>query len=315
MSAYIQRLAKLHAVYKIRHPEHLHYRDEILAIHQASLAVPIHGFYTVTGDAGSGKTTLALEVRDTIMQTAKPGEIPCVYFAIPEEANRKTVVGAMLEQMDDPDPWGPKEAVLLSRLADAVVEKGVELIIVDELQHLVSDNRKVNKKVADLLKHATDLVQKPFVLVGSRDLDLIIEPNRMSQRRVLGDAPLDPFKQTELPEKEAEAKLRNFRAFLRLYDAHLPFSHWCALDCDVMAAALHEASDGLIGFFVQLLRKAGDYALREDALRIEPAHWAQAWRVLRMKFLPSSRRNPFEGLTLPGLKPKAPAALKRYGLP
>jgi energy-coupling factor transporter ATP-binding protein EcfA2 len=154
MAAYTDRLSALYKSSVIRHSGLTRGRDEILAIHRASQTESIAGFIIVTGDTGSGKSTLVTEVRVAIMRAAEPDKVPCVYFEIPEQTSRKTLVGALLEAMDDDDPYGPKEAVLLSRLTRTVPEKGVELIIADEMQHLVSDNRKVNKKGADLLMRA-----------------------------------------------------------------------------------------------------------------------------------------------------------------
>lgn len=306
MTDYIAQRVKLHGIKDVPHHRLIEACHEILRQYELACQIEDPSFIAVRGKTGSGKTTLVRKVREVIEK--RPAEAhtkPVIYLELPEDCTRKMVLGRILEALDDDDPYGSTASVLLTRVQQAVASRKVRLIIIDEVQHLVSkDNKRVNHKMADLLKVLIDTVRVPFVLVGNTDLDHILSANEQLQRRMFDYIRLTPFDLGDLKDRT------HFRAFLRLFDARLPFPEWCELDDIAVAEAIHEATEGLIGFIVQLLKNAGDRALRDGARRMEPKHYAEAWRAVRKPFV-TRKESPFANLVLPNPRLKQEHELKR----
>jgi len=303
---YIARRVALHAIKDVPHQRLIDAAEGVYRHYELACQMNEPSCIAVRGKTGSGKTTLVRKVKEMIL--AEPHDSstkPVVYLELPEDCTRKMVLGRILEAVDDDDPYGSTGSVLLARVQDAMRSHKVRLIIIDEVQHLVSkENKRVNHKMADLLKVLIDTVGVPFVLVGNTDLDHILSANQQLQRRMFDYIRLTPF---DLGDRRDSV---HFRAFLRLFDARLPFPEWCELDDAAVAAALHDATEGLIGFIVQLLKNAGDRALREGCRRIEPKHLAAAWRAVRKPFV-TRKDNPFTNLVQPAPRLKQQDDLKK----
>src|SRR3546814_5148096 len=79
--------------------------------------------------------------------------------------------------MHDPDWSTGTEKVLRVRIDEFVRRLGVELLVVDEIQHLRREGNDVND-VTDALKRWLDVGSVPLVLVGNMDSQPFFERNK-----------------------------------------------------------------------------------------------------------------------------------------
>lgn len=274
-------------------------REVILALYDraARRRNPVCLF--VTGDTGSGKTTIAERVEAEILsRQTDPNTCPVALVSVPARCTSKALLSAILVALDHPDPYKGSQTLFEQRLVKWARRKGVRMIILDEAQHLVNPkNASKNYDVADVIKVVINQLKITLILVGDHGVDALCK-NRQLFRRLRRRFRLTPF------GYETEKEQARFCAFLLKYDVALPFSEYCHLSSPALAAALFRATGGLVGWVVQLIWVATDYALEENARRIEPRHLAEAWHEIRAPYQPNEP-NPFRTVAIPGPKPKA----------
>lgn len=317
MNDYIARMALLRGI-RINYEQTQKAEEEIRDLYELGACgalVEEPGFIVLRGRTGSGKSTIVRNVMEKLkaeaarlMPPGGDGQViqPIVFMTLPEETTRKNVCGELLAALGDDDPFGATQSVIVERIKAATEARKVRMIIIDEIQHIVSaDNARVNYKAADLLKVLIETLRVPFLLVGTPRMNKLLEAKLLETednqllRRMHTPIDLEPFSVTE------QKFLMEFRAFLRCYDEAMPFEEWCHLWDKDIALAIHKATDGFVGFVAQLLKKAGDIAIRAGGRRIEIRHLSEAYLVVRAPFVDKGRRNPFEGLAQPAPQPKS----------
>lgn len=91
----------------------------------------------------------------------------------------------MLQKLGDPLYNQGTEKILTARLKQYLLTTDVELLIIDELQHLIdTDTQRVIKKAADWLKQLLNDVNLPIVFGGIKeDAINIFNSNRQLDER------------------------------------------------------------------------------------------------------------------------------------
>ncbi|MFT3895285.1 MAG: hypothetical protein QM730_26980 [Anaerolineales bacterium] len=85
---------------------------------------------------------------------------------------------------------------------------------------------------------------------------------------------------------------KDFRVFLADLEDQLPFARESGLSDYKMAKKIHEGTDGLIGYVMELTRTAGRDALNSHQERITEVELARAFRK-RLAPVRRNKQNPF----------------------
>lgn len=297
----IYRRARLRGI-TIEHPRFVKARTQILDAWELGKLGADPGFVALIGPSRTGKTRLMDTVYEHIMGGVK-GQRPkkMLRIRLHDEAVKsmtvKSVVRLLLGALEEGVVRG-ETTDLRQRAKSGSIGLGVEIVEVDEAQHLVRDRQTATYSLASGVRTLIDDIAKPFVLVGTEALNPIIGGNEQILGRMIDCVRLQKFDDND------PVDYAHFIAFLLRYDQELPFDEWCFLWHDPMAHALYVASDGLVGHVVSLIAKAGGLAIDSDAGRIEAAHLAAAWQILRGGFT-TLKKNPFDGVSLPPPRLKA----------
>jgi len=121
----------------------------------------------ITGEVGSGKTTLAKLVKRTYPVAAESHEEPVVMIALTGARHMRTVYGRILEALHGPvkanHHTSDREMAAL-RLLRAVRCRG---LIVDEVQDVLAGSMNEQRRTLDGLKFIMNEVQLPIIATGT----------------------------------------------------------------------------------------------------------------------------------------------------
>lgn len=215
-------------------------------------------------DSGVGKTTL-VETFVEDVNNPRPdadaetqSECRVLYVNLPTPCTIKAMTVEILNGLND--PLSHKHSTTgdnTDRIRTLLSQQDVNLIILDEFQHLIDPERdRVLRASAQWLKRMIDVSQVPVVCVGLPDSERIYTQDRQIQRRTTKIIRMRSFQKDEL---------QLFRGFIHLYEQELGFAEASNLGKKATAAAILSVTDGLIGQVTQLIVEAAEISMRRDS--------------------------------------------------
>lgn len=121
----------------------------------------------VTGEVGSGKTTLAKLIKRTYPVSAGSREEPVIMITLTGARHMRTVYGRILEALHGPvkaDHHTSDRELAALRLLRSVQCRG---LIVDEVQDVLAGSLNEQRRTLDGLKYIMNEVQLPIVAMGT----------------------------------------------------------------------------------------------------------------------------------------------------
>jgi hypothetical protein len=208
----------------------------------------------ILGPSGVGKSTVIDEfVKAVSRDQFVPGKkLPILVVEIPAEPTKKTVAAALLKALNDPfaDAQSHSAEFKLSRVVTLLSTLRVEMVILDEAQHLVDHKRTSTgvHEAADWVKSLMNRTSIAYVLVGLRTLERLPRANEQFRRRFSAALDYDRFQLTE-------SKWVHFYTLLKVLHGLLPVP---AIDftTEQMVQRLHHASFGVIDYLDKILDRA-----------------------------------------------------------
>ena len=217
----------------------------------------------IQGKTGAGKTTLVELYMKPYPRTHTPEKtiVPVLYTRVPVPATCKSLVSELLTAIGDPAAEKGSQVSQTLRLKRYLKACCVELLILDEFQHFQDrDSHRVLRTVSDWLKLLMDETGIPIVLVGLPYSHTILDAdgNEQLQRRFGGRVELEAFRYSTSKERQ------DFRRFLNVIDENLPLAEKSDLADPSTALCIFEATNGVIGNVMKLIRHATGFALESN---------------------------------------------------
>jgi hypothetical protein len=218
--------------------------------------------------SGSGKSECAKQMKAFVEN--QPGRcsdnVPVLHVTLDTTGTPRSMIVSCLEAIHDPFAQTGTEAVLLKRLHKALVTKGVELLIIDELNHC--SEKVLGRDVSNTLKNMLTLGWVPIVFLGTDKAQRLFKDNRELRNRCQANLSLAPLSWKSDDDKEL------WSAFLSGMDEQIAKekilrSH-SNLAAPELAEALCTACSGIIGELRLVLEDAVAAVLRRNGRRIEP---------------------------------------------
>ena len=219
----------------------------------------------ILGNTGAGKTTLIdawLEKAPLrTMETDEGTIIPYLYVLVPSSPKKKGAVSAFLRALHDPNPSRGTEWDMISRVHRLIKRCKVQVIFVDEFQHLRDkDTQKVVHAIADFLKDIINQAHIPMILTGKLgEAESILMANSQLDRRVGTPLVLEPFEW----DRSRPETIKELRTLMRDIDRALPLD-LSDLQNEEMAFRFFYASDGYLGWIMEIIREAAVRAIDTD---------------------------------------------------
>ncbi len=247
------------------------------------------------GQSGAGKTTIIKKyMRDfPEKETDERRIIPVFQSELPGKVTCKALAQTLLTEMGADDPESGNLTSITKRLARLIKECEVELIILDEFQHLLqSESAPYMAGVRDWIKSLINATKVPILLVGTPGSERILYKDPQLKRRFPVVEELAYFNWVD------DAK--DYRAFLAMVDKGLPFDEPANLADPHRAIRFLVASEGMIGNTMMLIYETGRRALEQGLPGLTDKMFAAAFdkHLLRESRV---KRNPW-GMTVDQLE-------------
>lgn len=229
----------------------------------------------VVGDTGSGKTTLIDKYLSENPRTENESGsiIPILFTTLPPNATPITASEKLLSDLGDPFAFQQRKdpVELAERVTFLLHQCQVELIILDEFQHMIDRKQKaVLHSAADWLKILILDSKIPVALFGMPYSTVIIDANSQLNGRFELQHHLEPFRVKD------NRHLVRYKTFLELLDESLPFTESSNLSSKELMMRIYAFSKGNMRRIRKLINRAAKYALEDNALRIELHHFEKA---------------------------------------
>lgn len=242
----------------------------------------------IVGGSGYGKSTLLKRYRDKYPCTISDYIVvrPVVYVSMKTITNIPQASVALLRAMEVPgaDKGNHSDRVFL--LATQINLQKVEVILVDEYQHIVeASGVRTIGKVGDFFKEVAKDARVPFVFAGMPSSEESLKQNEQL-RSLTTIYPLSEFSFNENEERFY------FRRFLAEADKMLPFERLANLSDVEMARRIFCATDGNLRKVATVIRGAAYSAIDRNAAQINMSDLCKAYA----KFYEPNRpqmSNPF----------------------
>lgn len=288
--------------------------DEIARCHERQPYAAEPPCLLLIGPTGAGKSTLlaSYSQRYPRITTVQSMSIPVLCATIPAKATIKNLLTELLDGLGDPRAANGTIGGMTLRLKGFIKDCGVQVFILDELQHFVDqESQKILLNVSNWLKTLIKETKVACVLVGlSGEAEQVVNANPQLARLFGDPRHLTPFTW----DKAQSQTVKEFRTFLAQLEALLPLREPSQLAARERAWRCFVACDGVTAYLMALIRQATEDALLTGRESLNDVLLAQAFR----KRLAGERRgipNPFEGDPPLPKRPDSPPSSPPSGQP
>ncbi|HWI83488.1 TniB family NTP-binding protein [Ramlibacter sp.] len=244
----------------------------------------------IYGLTGTGKSTAAKEYEQRYPRSQASDRvlIPVLRVELPGHPTAKAIGEAILIALGDPLPHAGSAEFRMNRVRKLFKECQVELVILDEFQHITDNlNGRDRNIAADTIKNLMNDTGIPCVFIGTPSCRAYFVQNQQLGRRCSPKIGIRPF------GFGTAADRTDFLRLLLALHHKLPFTGPSALIDPQTAEALHFASFGLVGLLIQLVECALRNTLLARATQLTREALHQAFAEVIYPRCPSNR-NPFD---------------------
>ncbi|CAG7652910.1 hypothetical protein PAESOLCIP111_06669 [Paenibacillus solanacearum] len=296
------------AINEIELQERLLMLDQIVVHHQRFLDLyqviqDCHIFKkgaAILGETGAGKSTLfktyeSRYPKETKVKTVNNHKIeydivPVLRVELDSNSKPQNVASKMLQKLGDPFYDKGTEKQLTSRVKEHIKDAEVELLIIDELQHLIdTDTQRVIRKAADWLKQLLNDLNLPIIFGGiMEDAKRIFASNKQLDERF-------PYKPTFYGFKYVtEEQKKEFRGFLKSIDYQLPLAEHSSIYDPYLSEKIYYATLGIPRTLSHLLHHSVKTALKAGKDKLDERDLQYGFSLLSLETRPKVV-NPFHG--------------------
>jgi len=253
----------------IRYPRFKALHNEIRECQELSQLAHEPQCMSLEGVTGAGKSTLVRDYAALFprLEQTDGTRIPIFYAETPSPVTVKGMAATMLAHLGDPAAHHGALWTLNYRLIHLMIDCHVELVILDDFHHLIDkETDRVLGQVSDWLKVLIKETGIPFLVVGidgkvERILDANAQLSRLfAVRQVLAPFGCDP----------ADAgSLQEFARFVQYAEQAIAMTLPTTLPRLELLHRLHEATQGVVGNLMTLLRYAAWLTRQQPAVALD----------------------------------------------
>lgn len=290
----------------IEYPRFKELHREILRCQHISKLLGEPQCMSLEGVTGAGKTTLVRTYADSFERivTDEGLDIPVFYVEVPSPVTIRDLAQEALRQLGDPAYDKGTRGALTIRLIELIQDCGVELVILDDFQHLIdSETDHILSQVSDWLKVLIKKTQVPFLVVGIEGrVEIILKANPQLSRLFATREKLNPF-QWDWSQEET---IQEFSRFVHYVEQASEQQLTTALPRLELLYRLHYATNGVVGNLMSLMLNTAVMASERGQSSLELACFSLAFCKKLAKHL-QGKVDPFAETVGARFVPPTPA--------
>jgi len=248
----------------------------------------------LTGLTGTGKTTAVDTYIDAYLasrpdlETDELTKLPILKVKLTGRPTYKGLHKQILLAADHVKVSGDSTD-LYACIKTMVKEQGVEMLIIDEFQHLLSEQARISTRdVLNLIKNLMDECKFTCLLAGLPDgLEAFVKHDELRQRFAMNRFQLNPFSIKE------SASIQEFKKYLEVYDKKLKEEgiRSISLASKFMLPRIYLATLGLPRAIIGLISSTLD--LNDIKAPLTKHHYAKGYASIFLDNDLNSTFNPF----------------------
>lgn len=218
---------------------------------------------------------------------------PIVYVEVKKGETPKSLAIAILKELEDFKPDRGTQAEAQSRAAGLLVERGVQLLVIDETQLLGGDKYDIG----DFLRQFVNRPIVPLLLIGLPSVETLIRSNSQVGGRSWPGIEMGAMDWNDREQRSI------FRLLVKTLYTSFPSPYdILPTDFSELTRAYYITSGGLIGRVTRLMAVALDKAVLQGATELTPQILGAAYEdmarlfdspppnAFRLKFLPDAMK-------------------------
>lgn len=249
----------------IKHPRFNELYDYILMCQELSSATGEANCMALEGCTGAGKTTLLKTFANAFnrQDTEFGVKIPVFYMETPSPVTVKGMASRMLEVLGDPAADRGALWSMNSRLIRYIKACEVQLVILDDIQHLIDDRGQTITDVSEWIKVLIKETEVPFLIVGQEgQIEQILKANEQLSRLFAVRETLRPF------HWDTDDGRREFAAFIQFALQSLGLTWGKEIPTRELMFRLHYATGGVVANIMNLLHSSAWLAQKKGTATI-----------------------------------------------
>lgn len=292
----------------VQHPQFRMIWTKIEEIHSLWRDQNLKKILRLHGVSGVGKTSLLHAYRDTHPRYNVQDRtvIPVLYTDLPAHPTPTSITAQLLNALGDPGFNTGTLNLRLKRLFHLIRECGVELILVDEVHHIMDRGQvRTHTAIADQFKNIIDHSEAAFVLSGAPRMKTLFQVNTQLRGRAMSGITLSPFDILD------PSSLVAFKGVLASLALKMQIENFDLLLDDDSVKRFFYATDGVLRNLSNLLGQANRQLTTRRHLTLpvlQEAFHAVLWRPSSEEADPFARNFEFRRLVQCG-EPYEPSIL------
>ncbi len=240
----------------------------------------------ICGPSGAGKSTMIKKIMSDRRKDIVDGHnFKTIYMNIPAKPTNKSMGEAFLDEIKDAfaRKHGHSSEYKLLRITGLLKELGTELLIFDEMQHIVEHNCNTTE-ASNWIKYIMNHTGLAVVLIGMWETQKILDDNQQLRRRFSATVDFHRFKIINAPSDHFLALVKTLEGLIKVKSV--------SLTTNDMLQRLYYASYGLMDYLVKVLNRAVWLVIKNNLEGITLDVLSQAF-VDEVWSSVEANRNPF----------------------
>ncbi|MCX7207915.1 MAG: TniB family NTP-binding protein [Proteobacteria bacterium] len=206
----------------------------------------------IVGVSGTGKTTLAREFENERFPNGRVSGkyCPLLYVEMPSSPTKKNLATAVLTALGDPfaSSRGHSAEAKFSRIVTLLKNLNVQILILDEAQHLVDYKRGNEYEAADWIKSLMNETAIAVVLLGLPRTQNLLRANEQLRRRFSANVQYERFIYSGQSANDFAHLIHSISQILPIPSIDLVGNEICR--------RLHCGTFGLLDYLIKLIDRA-----------------------------------------------------------